>query len=29
VQMTGRIEGNNLIASIVSPSCNYTFKTKN
>ena len=29
VQMTGRIEGNNLIASIVSPSCNYAFKTKN
>ena len=29
VQMTGRIQGNNLTASIVSPSCNYTFKTKN
>ena len=29
VQMTGRIEGNNLTASIVSPSCSYTFKTKN
>jgi hypothetical protein len=29
VQMTGRIEGNNLIASIVSPSCNYAFQTKN
>ena len=28
VQMTGRIQGNNLTASIVSPSCNYTFKTK-
>jgi hypothetical protein len=29
VQMTGRIQGNNLTASIVSPSCNYAFKTKN
>ena len=29
VQMTGRIQGNNVTASIVSPSCNYTFKTKN
>ena len=29
VQMTGRIQGNNLTASILSPSCNYTFKTKN
>ena len=29
VQMTGRIQGNNLTAEIVSPSCNYTFKTKN
>jgi hypothetical protein len=29
VQMTGRIQGNNLTASIVSPSCNYMFKTKN
>jgi hypothetical protein len=28
VQMTGRIEGNNLTAEIVSPSCRYTFKTK-
>jgi|SRR5580704_5974437 hypothetical protein len=28
VQMTGRIDGNNLTASIVSPSCNYTFRTK-
>ena len=27
VQMTGRIQGNNLIAHIVSPSCNYTFQT--
>jgi hypothetical protein len=29
VQMTGRIQGNNLTASIVSPSCNYKFQTKN
>src|SRR5712692_2571276 len=29
VQMTGRIQGNNLTADIVSPSCNYTFQTKN
>jgi hypothetical protein len=29
VQMTGHIQGNNLTASIVSPSCNYMFKTKN
>jgi hypothetical protein len=28
VQMTGRIQGNNIIAYIVSPSCNYTFQTK-
>jgi len=28
VQMTGRIQGNNLTADIVSPSCNYTFQTK-
>jgi hypothetical protein len=28
VQMTGRIDGNILTASIVSPSCNYTFQTK-
>lgn len=28
VQMTGRIRGNNVTASIVSPSCNYTFRTK-
>ncbi len=28
VQMTGRIQGNNLTASIVSPSCNYTLHTK-
>jgi hypothetical protein len=29
VQMTGRIQGNNVSASIASPSCNYTFQTKN
>ena len=29
VQMTGHIQGNNLTASIVSPSCNYKFQTKN
>ncbi len=28
-QMTGRIQGNNITATIVSPSCNYTFQTKN
>ena len=29
IQMTGRIQGNQLSADIVSPSCNYTFRTKN
>jgi hypothetical protein len=29
VQMTGRVQGNNLSAQIVSPSCHYTFQTKN
>ena len=29
VQMTGRIQGNNVTAYIVSPSCNYSFHTKN
>ena len=29
VQMTGHIEGSNLTAYIVSPSCTYTFQTKN
>jgi hypothetical protein len=29
VQMTGLIRGNSLTADIVSPSCNYTFQTKN
>jgi hypothetical protein len=28
VQMTGRIKGSNITAYIVSPSCNYTFQTK-
>ena len=28
VQMTGLIQGNNLTADIVSPSCKYAFKTK-
>ena len=28
-QMTGRVQGTNLTASIVSPSCNYTFQTRN
>ena len=29
IQMTGRIQGNNLTADIVSPSCHYAFRTKN
>jgi hypothetical protein len=29
VHMDGRIQGNNLSAEIVSPSCSYTFQTKN
>jgi hypothetical protein len=29
VQMTGRIHGGNVTASIVSPSCAYTFQTRN
>jgi hypothetical protein len=29
VQMTGRTDGYHLSADIVSPSCNYTFQTKN
>ncbi len=29
VHMTGRIQGNNVTASIESPSCNYKFQTKN
>ena len=28
VSMTGRIRGNNVAASITSPSCKYTFKTQ-
>ena len=28
VQMVGRIQGNNLTAEIISPSCKYTFQTK-
>jgi hypothetical protein len=28
VQMNGHIQGRNVIASIISPSCNYTFQTK-
>ena len=28
VQMTGRIQGRNITADIVSPSCNYIFQTK-
>jgi hypothetical protein len=29
VQMTGRVRGNDVTAYLVSPSCNYTFQTKN
>ena|SRR5207248_6801133 len=29
VQMTGRIQGNNVTAEIASPSCHYTFQTTN
>jgi hypothetical protein len=28
-QMTGRIQGSSVTAQIVTPSCNYTFQTKN
>jgi hypothetical protein len=28
-QMTGHIQGNDLTASVLSPSCSYTFQTKN
>jgi len=28
VQMTGQVEANNILAYIVSPSCNYTFQTR-
>jgi hypothetical protein len=29
VEMTGRVQGDNITAYIASPSCNYTFQTKN
>lgn len=29
VQMTGSIQGKKVTAHLVSPSCNYTFQTKN
>ena len=29
IQMTGRIQGTNITAEIASPSCNYTFQTRN
>ena len=29
VQMTGRVQGANLSADIVSPSCTYSFQTRN
>lgn len=29
VRMTGRIKGGKVTSNIVSPSCNYTFQTKN
>jgi hypothetical protein len=29
VQMTGRVEGNSVSANIVSPSCRYSFRTRN
>ena len=29
VQMTGHIQGGNITATILSPSCNYTFQTRN
>jgi hypothetical protein len=29
IQMTGRVQGNNVTAYIVSPSCGYTFQTRN
>jgi hypothetical protein len=28
IQMTGRVTGTRLVASIVSPSCNYTFQAR-
>jgi hypothetical protein len=29
VQMTGQVQGNSLSAHILSPSCSYTFQTRN
>jgi hypothetical protein len=29
VQMSGRIQGNSVTAEIASPSCTYTFQTRN
>ena len=29
VHMTGRVQGNSITAYIVSPSCHYTFQTRN
>ena len=29
IQMTGRIQGNSVTANLVSPSCRYTFQTRN
>jgi len=29
VQMTGRVQGSSVSAAIVSPSCHYSFRTKN
>jgi hypothetical protein len=29
IQMSGRVQGNGVTAYIVSPSCNYTFRSKN
>ena len=29
IQMTGRVQGSNVTAYIVSPSCGYTFQTRN
>jgi len=28
LQMSGRVQGNHITAYLVSPSCNYTFQTK-
>ena len=29
IRMTGRVDGGNVTATILSPSCNYTFRTHN